>query len=215
MRLAASSCFPPVFTPLPIEMEPGQKIVDSLGHPVENWVGMSVSDGGLYDNLGLQPVEQHQTILVSDGGQPFFPAFAKGIFGRFKAYLSIQGKQAGAIRKRHLIAEFEDKKKVGTYWGIGGAVRSYRPDATVGYKKEFATGTIAQVRTDMDAFSDAEIAVLMNHGYLLADIATKVHVAQLITQAVETTVPFWEWMNEGPAGAALKESHVRKWLGRF
>jgi hypothetical protein len=31
----------------------------------------------------------------------------------------------------------------------------------------------------MDAFSDAEIAVLMNHGYLLANIAIEVHVPHL------------------------------------
>jgi len=66
----------------------------------------------------------------------------------------------------------------------------------------------------MDAFSDAEIAVLMNHGYLLADIAIQVHLPDEIPQ-VEKKVPFPEWMDEGKAGEALKDSHVVKWLGRF
>lgn len=213
--VAASSCFPPVFNPLPMEMEPGQKIVDGIGQPAKDWVGMSVNDGGLYDNLGLQPVEQHGTVLVSDGGQPFFPAFPKGVIGRFKAYLSIQGKQAGAIRRRQLIAEFQDKKKAGAYWGISSAVTSYRPGASVGYSKELATDTIAKVRTDMDAFSDGEIGVLMNHGYLLADIALAVHVPHLIRQSEELQVPFPELLDEGKAWDVLNESHVRKWLGRF
>src|SRR5262245_32807884 len=213
--VAASSCFPPVFNPLPMTVEPGRKIVSGIGQPMQEWAGMSVNDGGLYDHLGLQPVEQHSIVLVSDGGQPFFPAFPKGLLGRFKAYLSIQGKQAGAIRKRHLIAEFEDKKRVGTYWGVGGAVTRYRTDASVGYGKDFATGTIARIRTDMDAFAEGEIAVLMNHGYLLADIALEVHAPQLVAQPKPKEVPFPEWLGEGKAKDALKESHLRRWLGRF
>ena len=201
--VAASSCFPPVFSPLPIK-----------GGQQAAWRGMSVSDGGLYDNLGLQPVERHGIILVSDGGQPFVAAVPRGMFGRAKAYLAVSGKQAGALRKRLLIGQFQDKVKQGTYWGIESAVCRYRPDAQPGYGKEFATGTIAPIRTDMDAFSDAEIAVLMNHGYLLADIALAVHTPQLIAQATEKRVPYPEWLNEAQAQDALRESGERMWLGR-
>jgi NTE family protein len=201
--VAASSCFPPVFSPLPIKR--GQKAA---------WRGMSVSDGGLYDNLGLQPVEQHGIILASDGGQPFVAAVPRGMFGRVEAYLAVSGKQAGALRKRLLIGQFQEKVKQGTYWGIGSAVCKYDPDAQPGYGKEFATSTIAPIRTDMDAFSDAEIAILMNHGYLLADIAIAVHTPQLITQAMEKRVPYQEWLDEDRARDALKHSGDRVWLGR-
>ena len=71
---------------------------------------MSVSDGGLYDNLGLQPVERHGIILVSDGGQPFVAAVPKGMLGRAKAYLAVSGKQAGALRKRLLIGQFQTRR---------------------------------------------------------------------------------------------------------
>ena len=104
--VAASSCFPPVFDPLPINVAPGQKVVACAGRR-DPWVGMSVSDGGLYDNLGLQPVERHGIVLVSDGGQPFVAGVPRGLIGNLKAYLAIQGKQAGAVRKRLLIAQFE------------------------------------------------------------------------------------------------------------
>jgi NTE family protein len=78
--VAASSCFPPVFAPLPINAEPGQVVVEGTGKPKEEWAGMSVSDGGLYDNLGLQPAERHGVVLVSDGGQPFVAAVPRGLF---------------------------------------------------------------------------------------------------------------------------------------
>ncbi len=201
--VAASSCFPPVFSPLPIDG--GQKPA---------WRGMSVSDGGLYDNLGLQPVERHDVILASDGGQPFVAGVPNGMFGRAKAYLAISGKQAGALRKRLLIGQFRNQVKQGAYWGIGSAVCRYRPDTQTGYGKEFATGTIAPIRTDMDAFSDAEIAVLMNHGYLLADIALTVHASQLIAQDVEKQVPYPKWLDEDRAQNALRRSGERVWLGR-
>jgi len=130
-----------------------------------------------------------------------------------KAYLAISGKQAGAVRKRFLIGQFQDKVKQGTYWGIGSAVHSYRPDAQPGYGKDFATGVIAPIRTDMDAFSDAESAVLMNHGYLLADIAIAVHLPRFSVQS-EKRVPYPDWLDEERAGNALKHSQDRRWLGR-
>ena len=196
--VAASSCFPPVFSPLPIK--DGQKAA---------WRGMSVSDGGLYDNLGIQPVEKHAAVLVSDGGQPFVAAVPKGMCGRVKAYLAVNGKQAGALRKRLLIGHFQDKVRQGTYWGIGSAVRRYRPDTQPGYGKEFATGTIAPIRTDMDAFSEAEIAVLMNHGYLLADIALAVHTPQLIAFGYGETgsVPEMDGRRPGEGGVEAQRGY--------
>jgi NTE family protein len=212
--VAASSCFPPVFDPLPIGVDPGQAVVDGAGKPKDGWTGMSVSDGGLYDNLGLQPVERHGIVLVSDGGQPFVAGVPRGLFGRAKAYLDILSKQVGAVRKRLLIAQFVDNEKQGAYWGVGSAVRRYKPDATPGYDKEFATNTIARIRTDLDAFSEAEFAVLMNHGYLLADIAIEVHAPQLIAQHTAKRVPYPEWLDERLAFQALKGSDERWWLGR-
>jgi NTE family protein len=212
--VAASSCFPPVFAPLPINAEPGQVVVEGTGKPKEEWAGMSVSDGGLYDNLGLQPAERHGVVLVSDGGQPFVAAVPRGLFGRAKAYLEILGKQAGAVRKRLLIAQFEARKRHGAYWGVGSAVCRYKPDATPGYDKEFATNTIARIRTDLDAFSEAEFAVLVNHGYLLADIAIEVHAPQLIAQHTTKRVPYPVWLDERLASQALKSSDERWWLGR-
>ncbi|MEX2560798.1 MAG: patatin-like phospholipase family protein [Pirellulales bacterium] len=210
--VAASSCFPPVFSPLPIEVPPVQAPKGSGKR--SRLIGMSVSDGGLYDNLGLQPVEKHGTVLVSDGGQPFVAAIPHGLFGRAKAYLNVSGKQAGALRKRLLISQFVDGIRKGTYWGIGSAVRRYRSNAAPGYSKDLATGTIAPIRTDMDAFSDAEIAVLMNHGYLLADIALEVHAPQLLGSSAAQAIPHSHWMDEAAVAQALKHSDERNWLGR-
>ena len=49
---------------------------------------------------------------------------------------------------------------------------------------------ISRIRTDLDAFCDAECAVLQNHGYLLVDIAIKVHAPSLISVPTPRKVPY-------------------------
>lgn len=74
---------------------------------------------------------------------------------------------------------------------------------------------VAGIRTDLDSFSDAEAAVLENHGYLLADAAVNRHVPALLPAAVPPlAVPHPGWMDEDRARAALKDSGLRKLFGR-
>jgi NTE family protein len=192
--VAASSCFPPVFAPMPI----GKNLV---------------SDGGLYDNLGLEPAKNHGIVLVSDGGAPFVAGTPREWIARWKAYLRVSGKQAGSLRKRMLIGEFARKERSGAYWGISSAVSRYGKEG--GYSKVLATEIISRVRTDLDAFSDAEIAVLMNHGYLLAEAAVSVHAPGIVKEWTEKRVPHSEWTDEGKVRDALKKSSKRMWFGRF
>lgn len=213
--VAASSCFPPVFDPLPVEVPSDSQVTDGLGRAMKPWEGMSLSDGGLYDNMGLQPAENISTVLVSDGGLPFIASTHKDLFARWKAYLEISDKQAGAIRRRMLIERLDKKEKHGTYWGIGSAVSRYQADAKPGYSKELATSVISRVRTDMDVFSDAEIAVLENHGYLLADIALHVHAKELIAKPTPAQVPHPDWLDEARVRKELATSHERWWFGRY
>jgi NTE family protein len=211
--VAASSCFPPIFSPLPMTLDGGQTTSDGIGRLAKTWEHMSVSDGGLYDNMGLQPVERHGTVLVSDGGLPFVPTIPSGLFGRAKAYLAITGKQAGAVRKRLLIAQYQKKERGGAFWGIGSAASSYRENAE-GFAKLLATEVIARIRTDMDAFSEDETGVLMNHGYLLADVALRTHAPHLIANEAVKIVPFPALMDESRVRTVLRGSEKRRLLGR-
>jgi NTE family protein len=78
-----------------------------------------------------------------------------------------------------------------------------------------ASEVIAGIRTDLDSFSEAEDAVLENHGYLLADAAVRRHVSSLLPATVPALmVPHPEWMEESMVKAALKDSGKRKLLGR-
>jgi NTE family protein len=217
--VAASSCFPPVFNPLPIEIAPSELIGGKAPRGPERDAlieGLRLTDGGNYDNLGLEPVwKSHQTILCSDGGLIFDSEADHGLFWRLKRYLAIVNNQALALRKRWLIGGFINGLFEGTYWGVGSAVESYEVEVSPAYSKDFARRVIAQIRTDFDAFSEVEAVVLENHGYTLAEAAIRRHLPQLIPNPVPPFVLPHDWIPETEAERLLSGSDKSTLLGRF
>jgi NTE family protein len=122
------------------------------------------------------------------------------------------------MRKRWLVASLAEGVLEGAYWGVGSAPAKYGPDLP-GYSKELARDVIAQIRTDLDAFSEAEAAVLENHGYLVADAALRRHVPSLLSDPVPpATVPHPDWFpparGEPEIRWELRHSGKRKAFGR-
>jgi hypothetical protein len=71
------------------------------------------------------------------------------------------------------------------------------------------------VRTDMDAFTVAEIAVLENHGYGLADAACRQHASALMDRPdAPFVIPDEKLMDAGAVRMALRDSSRRSLLGR-
>ena len=74
--VAASSAFPPVLSPMTLDLEPSE-FTPGTGHDLQHepFTDEAVlSDGGVYDNLGLETVwKRYDTILVSDGGGKMQP----------------------------------------------------------------------------------------------------------------------------------------------
>ena len=220
--VAGSSCFPPVFNPLPVALRPedltGGKMSPSSKRN-EMLSDLRLTDGGNYDNLGLEPVwKTHAVVLVSDGGATFDFHSDKNLVWRLSRYAAIQANQAEAVRKRWLIASFIKGTLQGTYWGIGTAPSRYGPGSPPVYSTLVVEDFIAEIRTDMDAFSEAESKVLENHGYLVADAAVRAHTASLVVpgSSPELRIPHPDWMDEKRVRGALRESHRRKLpFGRY
>jgi NTE family protein len=219
--IAASSCFPPIFGPMPIGIGPEELTDgDDDGHDHDDLVrGLRLSDGGLYDNLGLEPVwKTHRTLLVSDGGGTFRFSGDEGFPRRIARYIQVVEAQAVSLRKRWLIGGLLTGALKGTYWGIGSSPQSYNP-AAPGYSKQVANEGIARIRTDLDAFTELEQGVLENHGYLIADAAIKEHASKLLPDPVPpVNVPCPAWLDgrtDAQWLAALAPSAKRKLLGRW
>src|SRR5277367_1927714 len=73
--IAASSAFPPFLSPASFDLTglafsaPGDK--EDLHHPPFTQKAL-LSDGGVYDNMGLEPAwKRYRTLLVSNAGRPF------------------------------------------------------------------------------------------------------------------------------------------------
>lgn len=96
-------------------------------------------------------------------------------------------------------------------WELGGAAHP------AGYPDELVSETIAAVRTDLDAFGEAEQAVLENHGYLAADAALRqrgLHHAGGIALAPPQP-PHPRWMHGERVREALAASSRRTPVGRL
>jgi NTE family protein len=223
--VAASACFPPLFGPLRLCLNPADLKQGSAPRGKERDACLSdlrLTDGGDYDNMGLEPVwKSHAVVLVSDAGGLFTEESDKGLLWRIPRYQGIQERQARALRKRWLIASFTQGTLDGTYWSVANAPSQYEEEGRTfpGYSKALAREVIAEIRTDLDAFSDAEAAVLENHGYLLTDAALRRHVPSLLPDPIPPAlVPHPDWFpptrSEEAIRAALKDSGKRKTWGR-
>lgn len=214
--VAASSCFPPIFSPLKPRLTPADLKGGSDRSPLRDEIvrSLSLTDGGVYDNMGLEPVwKSHEVLLVSDGGATFDAGPDRGFFWQLSRFTAVMGDQAGAIRKRWLIAGFINKELRGTYWGIGSAAEHFGMSG--GYPAQLVDDVVSEIRTDLDAFSPAEQAVLENHGYVLAEAALQRHAPELIASApAPFAVPYPNWMDEAKVRTALKDSSKRRLFGR-
>ena len=217
--VAASSCFPPWFPPMhagigPEQLTGGTARQDARRDTIVR--DLRLTDGGVYDNLGLEPVwKSHRTVLVSDGGGTFDPGLDKGPLLRLPRYASILGKQSLALRKRWIIASFKTGAMDGTYWGVGSHVAHFDAKAR-GYSGDIVDAVISEMRTDLDAFSPTEAAVLENHGYFLADAAVRRHAPGLLgSHVVPLSIPHPAWMDEARVRVALSGSHRIFLLGRW
>ena len=213
--VAASSCFPPIFNPLKVGLSPSRFAGGKFpaGKQRDECVSdLRLTDGGNYDNMGLEPVwKDFKAVLVSDGGGTFDFKPDGGLGDRLMRYTSIIDNQSRALRKRWLMSSFIEKALEGTYWGISSSPSAY--NAAQGYSAELADTVIAEIRTDLDDFSDAEAAVLENHGYLLTDAAIKRYVPALPANGVAPlNIPHPDWMDEARVRMALRESGKRKIL---
>jgi NTE family protein len=180
IAVAASSAFPLAFPPLMLPLEDaswefGNTELEDLEALRET---AELTDGGVYDNMGLEPVwKGHDYVFCSDAGAPFASDVDPGndFIRRLIRVNAIIDRQSRALRRRILIDAFRRGDYGGAFWGIGTNIEDYPldPPAT-GYAGP-TKKAIAGIRTDLNIFRPAEQLVLMNHGWLLSGAALRAH----------------------------------------
>lgn len=183
--VAASSAFPPFFSPVVLNHPGHFEMVDGAdlnGNP-EYTEKLNLADGGVYDNLGLETIwNRCATVLVSDAGAPFSvgPGFDADWVRQSMRALDVATDQARALRKRALIADFRRGECKGAYWGIDTDIAAYGLADALPCPLAI-TGPLAAMRTRLNAFDETEQGQLINWGYAVADAAIRTHAGHIVT----------------------------------
>jgi NTE family protein len=189
---AASSAFPPFLSPatlkskgwtwLPVTTEPLHK------EPFTKTVVLT--DGGVYDNLGLETAwKRYSTLLVSDAGQKIeAEAEPASDWARHaKRVLDIVDNQVRSLRKRQLIEAYQAGTRKGTYWGIRTDIADYGVPALPCPVER--TMALAEVPTRLSGLDDLTQERLINWGYAVSDAALRAWVDRKLAPATGFPYP--------------------------
>jgi len=189
--VAASSAFPPVFSPILVETDPATW-AEGEDIPQLNQLRRRIvlTDGGVYDNMGLETlVGKVDLVLVSDAGAPFEvelePSTTPLQMGRVRDILIDQTR---ALRKRWLIDDFTAGRRQGAYWGLDTQIGDYADPLATAADNDI-TSALAKVPTRLAGFDELTEGRLINWGYALADAALRRRAGLLIARSTGLPVP--------------------------
>jgi NTE family protein len=185
VAVAASSAFPPVLSPCRIELDPkswappsGQKSEDLHREPYLSEAVLT--DGGVYDNLGLETAwKRYQTILVSNGGGKMQPEEEPHTdWARHALRINdIIDNQVRSLRARQVVGAFTAKppERQGAYWGIRTDIADYALANCIQCDLTKTTA-LANVATRLKRLDPAAQERLINWGYAVCDAAMRANV---------------------------------------
>jgi NTE family protein len=179
--VAASGAGPPFLSP--VELKPNPADFDpttngGLQFPPYT-TDIKLTDGGVYDNLGLETVWKiYDTILVSDGGAatPDEPRPKSEWFQQTYRVLMLMDNQVGSLRTRQLIAAYQLHLRKGTYWGIRTNILNYGLSNALNCPFN-QTLVLANTPTRLKAMDAVLQERLINWGYAVCDAGIRAYVA--------------------------------------
>jgi NTE family protein len=173
--VAASSAFPPYLSPVVLRIPAGawdpaerQRLAEGVRDPIV------LTDGGVYDNLGLEPaIKRCSELLVSDGGGYVgHPARIPSDWLRhLRRVTGVVDHQVRSLRKRMLIEGYRRGDYTGAYWSIRSAVADYGLDDPLPFDGRRAR-EMAAVPTRL-ASPGTATEDLLRWGYVITDTAMR------------------------------------------
>ncbi len=118
--VAASSSFPPFLSPFTLSLNNHKFKVTPKGE-FANLKEVILTDGGVYDNLGVESaLRKDKTLLVSDGGMNFMrkQGISTNWLSQSIRVLETIDHQVRKLRLRQIHELFNTERREGTYWSI-------------------------------------------------------------------------------------------------
>jgi NTE family protein len=189
--VAASAAFPPVLSPLRLDLSQfswkREKLDDSVGEPVAPGRAI-LSDGGIYDNHGIEPaLKRCDCLFVSDAGAPWRSSTHGywNYLSQLKRVLDTTDNQVRSLRRRDLIGGFKAAKQAdrlglddlaksalrartrGVYWSIDSKDVELKPYAS--YTLPPSSVVPSEVGTYLHFLGAKETEYLANWGHYVCD----------------------------------------------
>jgi NTE family protein len=198
VAVAASSAFPPFLSPVKLELDDSVYTPNS-GQDLQYepfTTDVLLTDGGVYDNLGLETAwKRYNTILVSDGGGKMAAeAEPKLDWARHTLrVMNLIDNQVRSLRKRQVIESFKLRDcllkhgvnpdsdlfqrtaRKGAYWGIWTNIANYGLANALDCPLD-QTIQLANTPTRLKRLESELPERLVNWGYAVCDAALRKHV---------------------------------------
>lgn len=180
--VACSSAFPPVLSPYRLDATRLTWITEEgndLATP-EHRDQLVLSDGGVYDNLGLETVwKRCATVLVSDAGGQLAPDSDPDTDWprHMLRVLKVIDGQVRALRKRQVIDGLARGDREGVYLGIRSHVADYGLADPIEAPPERVL-RLAEIETRLDALDESRQERLVNWGYAICDTGLRAHLGE-------------------------------------
>jgi len=163
--VAASSAFPPVLSP---------SFLDIPGRP-----RITLTDGGVYDNLGLEPVVKNcATIFVSDGGGSYAQSArprTDWLGGTLRVLYTIDV-QVRRLRRRQIMSALGSGRRTGAFWAINTNPVDFPARAASLPISTVQARELAMVSTRLAKIKPGLRLQIANWGYVAADSALRSYV---------------------------------------
>jgi len=183
VAVASSSAFPPLLSPMTLAFAHDDWTATDISdlHRPPFTTRVVLTDGGVYDNLGLEPIwKTYRTLLVSDAGGKLAPEErprADWLFGTTRV-LDLLDQQVRNLRNREIMQAMQLPRddgsmwRAGAYWGVRTDIAKYGLADALPYPHDRAM-RLAAVHTRLARLDDTIQEELINWGYAACDAAMR------------------------------------------
>jgi NTE family protein len=177
LAVTASSAFPPVLSPARMKLPAG--LVRTQGgedlHREPYTTDVFLTDGGVYDNLGLEAVwKSYDTVLVSDGGgQMEAELRPHSDWARHALRVNdLIDNQVRSLRKRQVVGSLVARERKGAYWRTRSDIRDFPASKTLECPLDRTT-KLAEIGTRLEKMDRVTQERLINWGYAISDAGVR------------------------------------------